>query len=118
MSDTVEPVLVLPLNEAHLADSPPLLIDRRSRGSALKELSAGFVDFPDGGELGPWTLPYEEVFYVIAGKLSLHYDGKTVSGEPGSVITIERGATVTYEGTPGTRVFFSLVPANWMETQE
>ena len=117
MAEELEPVRVLGENAEHVAEDPPLRIDRRSRASALKELAAGFVDFPDGGEMGPWTLPYEEVFYVVTGTLSLHYGERTVSGGPGAVLAIQRGATVTYEGAPGTRVFYSLVPANWMESQ-
>lgn len=117
MTDQFEPVLLLEENSEHLAENPPAHLDRRTRASGLTELAAGFVTFPDGGELGPWTLPYEEVFYVISGVLSLHIDGKTVSGEAGAVLSLEKGATVIYAGTPGTRVFYSLVPANWMESQ-
>jgi ethanolamine utilization protein EutQ (cupin superfamily) len=93
----------------------PLLVDQRTRGSGLNELGAGFVDFPDGGTSSPWTTPYEEVIYVVAGKFMLTADGDTLVGRPGDLITIAKGTTVTYGGEAGTRVLFSLVPADWAE---
>lgn len=116
MTISNDPVRVMPFNADFTAENGPVKVDRRSKPSELTELSAGFVDFPDGGKTDPWTLPYEEVFYVIEGELILHLDGRTVSAASGDVVTIEKGATVEYEGTPGTRAFFSLVPANWLET--
>lgn len=111
-----DPVRVMPFNAEFTGESGPVKVDRRSKPSELTELSAGFVTFPDGGKTDQWTLPYEEVFYVIEGELALHVDGRTVTVAADEVVTLEKGATVVYEGTPGTRAFFSLVPANWQET--
>lgn len=114
---TRPPVMKLVFDPQHTAENGPALVDRRTRQSGLAELSAGFFDFPDGGEVGPWTLPYEEVLYVVRGRLSLEFDGTEVVAESGEMVSLERGATATYKGTPGTKVVFSLVPANWQETQ-
>ena len=91
----------------------PLHVDQRTRASGLVDLAAGFVDFPAGGTSALWTTPYEEVIYVIDGELTVVAGEQSVLGRPGDVLTIAKGTTVTYGGTPGTRVLFSLVPADW-----
>jgi len=110
------PVCNLPFDDGNTATNGPLAIDRRSAASALTELSAGFVEFSETGATDPWTLPYEEALYVIEGRMTLTYDDEQVVCEPGDLITLERGTTVVYSGTVGTRVLFSLVPANWRES--
>ena len=115
MSTSSHPVRVMPFDAEFTAENGPVKVDRRTKPSGLTELSAGFVTFPEGGATDPWTLPYEEVFYVIEGELTLHLDGRPTVAAAGEVVTLEKGATVVYEGAPGTRAFFSLVPANWLE---
>lgn len=109
------PVSNRPFDEEFTATNGPVHVDRRSRPTNLTQLSAGFVDFPEAGTTDPWTLPYEEAFYVISGELTLHHDGEAIVGRAGDVLVLEEGVTVTYEGTAGTRAFFSLVPADWMD---
>ena len=109
------PVLKLEQDEAHGGTNGPVVIDRRTPASGLTELSSGFVHFASSGPTEPWTLPYEETFYVISGELTLHCEGEVVVGGPGDVLSIEKGATVVYEGTEETRAFFSLVPADWAQ---
>ncbi|GAA2082310.1 cupin domain-containing protein [Aeromicrobium tamlense] len=112
------PVRLAPFNADFTAQNGPIDIERRSMPNGLSELSAGIVRFPDGGRSEPWTLPYEEAFYVIDGELSLHVGDETIVVPAGEVVTLEKGCTVEYEGTPGTNAFFCLVPANWLETME
>lgn len=109
------PVRNMPFNEEYTGSNGPVAIDRRSKPTNLSELSAGFVTFTETGATEPWTLPYEEAFYVIEGELTLVLDGERITGRAGDVLTLEEGVTVVYEGTAGTRAFFSLVPADWME---
>jgi ethanolamine utilization protein EutQ len=116
MSTSSNVVRVMPFDAEFTAENGPVKVDRRTKPSGLTELSAGFVTFPEGGATDPWTLPYEEVFYVIEGELTLHLEGRPIVAGAGEVVTLEKGVTVVYEGTPGTRAFFSLVPANWLET--
>lgn len=117
MNTTSSAVRVMPFDAEYTAKNGPVKVDRRTRPSGLTELSAGFVTFPDGGATDPWTLPYEEVFYVIEGELALHLDGRPIMAAAGEVVALEKGVTVVYEGSPGTRAFFSLVPADWLEKQ-
>ena len=109
------PVLNLQQDKTHGGSNGPVIIDRRTPGSGLSELSSGFVDFEVGGSTEPWTLQYEEAFYVISGEMKLHFGDEVVVGRPGDVLSIEKGTTVVYEGTEGTRAFFSLVPADWAQ---
>lgn len=115
MTTSNEPVRVMPFDAEFTAENGPVKVDRRSKPSALTQLSAGFVDFPEAGRTDTWTLPYEEVFYVIEGELTLHVGDHAIVAAADEVVTIEKGATVVYEGSAGTRAFFSLVPANWLE---
>jgi len=115
---TISPVRNMPFDAEFTATNGPLAVDRRSKASGLTELSTGFVEFTESGATDPWTLPYEETLYVIEGRLTLACDGDEVVGSPGDLITLERGTTVVYSGTAGTRLVFSLVPANWLETME
>lgn len=116
MSD--HPVKLAPFNADFTAENGPAKVERRSMPNGLKELSAGIMHMPDGGRTDPWTLPYEEAFYVISGRLILHVGDESVEVPAGEVVTLEKGCTVVYEGDPGTSAFFSLVPANWLELQE
>lgn len=112
------PVRLAPFNADFTAENGPIKVERRSLPNGLKELSAGIVRFPDGGKSDPWTLPYEEAFYVISGRLILHHENESIEVPAGEVVTLEKGCTVVYEGDPGTVAFFCLVPANWLETME
>ena len=115
---STSPVRNMPFDAGFTAANGPMTIDRRSKPSSLTELSTGFVEFAETGAAEPWTLPYEETLYVIQGELTLTCDGEKIVGNPGDLITLERGSTVVYAGTAGTRLVFSLVPANWLEAQE
>lgn len=113
------PIQLLADSDEHRAKVGTSMSNRMTRQCGFTELSAGFTDFTSGGETEPWTAPYEEVLYVISGRLDLRTSaGQHLTGHPGDVLTIEKGATVTYQGAPGTRLFFALTPANWMETTE
>lgn len=108
----------MPFDAEFTASNGPLAIDRRSKPSGLRELSAGFVEFTETGATEPWTLPYEEVLYVVQGELTLTHGEEQVVAQAGDLVTLEKGATVVYAGTAGTRLVFSLVPADWLEAQE
>lgn len=114
MSD--QPVKLAPFNSEFTAENGPVKVERRSFPNGLTELSVGIVRFPEAGSTEPWTLPYEEAFYVIKGRLVLHHDDSSVVVGVGEVVTLEKGCTVVYQGDAGTSAFFSLVPANWLDS--
>lgn len=81
-------------------------------------LGGGVMRFATDDQLGPWTLSYDEVFYVVAGTLSLATAAETVELGPGEIGLLESGTTVTYHGTAGTTAFYALTPRDWEAKSE
>ncbi len=107
-------IALLPEDDEHRSPVGTGFANRLTRKIGFTDLSAGFMEFTESGEGDPWTAPYEEVLYVVSGRLDLRTpDGRHETGLPGDVLTIEKGATVTYDGSAGTKLFFALTPANW-----
>jgi ethanolamine utilization protein EutQ len=68
----------------------------------------------DKGEF-PWTLTYDEVDIVLEGELVITRDGVAVHANPGDVIFIPKGSSITF-GTPDkVRFVYVAFPANWNE---
>lgn len=109
------PVRLIPFDQSRVEVHGPMEADMRTRGSALTELSVGFVHFPETAKANLYTMPYEEVVYVIDGEFSVECDGVTVTAGPGEVLTIEKGAAVYLSGTAGTRALYALSPAAALE---
>lgn len=110
---SVDGVGLAPALAKYTVENGPMTIEMRSAPAGLKGLGAGMIRFDQGGRTDPWTLPYEEVFHVVAGELRIHVGEDTVAAGVGEVVTIHRGTTVVYEGTDGTRAFYALTPADW-----
>lgn len=110
-------VQVMSQDSAKRVPFGPTFSDRMTAASGLKELGCGFIQFAESGTTEIWTLPYEEVLLVLAGTLRIDVDddGSTsaVTVEEGQIVTLARGATVTYSGEAGTRLYWSLVPQDW-----
>lgn len=102
----------------HVAIGESRAIRMTQHQTGFAELSAGLNWFTNDEVSPEWTTPYEEALYIIEGEVHLRTpDGLHVVGHAGDVLTIEKGTTVTYQGMPGSRLFFALTPANWMEPQ-
>ena len=113
---THPPIQLLIENDEFRAPVGTGFANRMSRQSGFEDLSAGFMEFNDGDETPAWTAPYEEVMYVISGELILRSPGgHEVKAKQGEVVTVLKGAELTYQGTAGTKLFFALTPANWQE---
>ncbi|MGV9868383.1 cupin domain-containing protein [Rhodococcus koreensis] len=113
---TTSPVQSMPFNPEFTDTHGPIVIDRRSRASALTELAVGFAEFAVTGAIEPSALPYEEVLYVLEGELTLTQGEEKLVCTTGELITLEAGAVVTVAGTAGTRLLYSLTPAGLVET--
>jgi len=97
-----------------LADAPAMELARVVTEAATTDLGGGFVSFEkDDGELADWTLKYDEVFYIIEGRLEVLSNGQSVTARAGEAIVIPKGTTVTYRGHKGTKCFFVLHPRDW-----
>ena len=62
-----------------------------------------------------WTLNYDEIDYVIEGKLEIVIDGRTITGEKGDVLLIPKGSSIKFKATEYTKFIYVVYPANWME---
>jgi len=97
-----------------LDDVPTMELARVVTEAATTDLGGGFIRYQNGdGELADWTLKYDEVLYVIEGGLEVISDGESFVARTGEVLVIPKGATVTYRGAKGTKVFFVLQPRDW-----
>jgi len=63
----------------------------------------------------PWTLNYDEIDYVIEGKLSILIDGKCVTAGPGEIILIPKGSSIQFSVEDKARFLYFVYPANWQE---
>jgi ethanolamine utilization protein EutQ (cupin superfamily) len=97
----------------------PATSDDRYKNSQLTELGPAFMTWEEAGQTDQWVIGFEEALYVIAGELTINAveDGHayTVSGTAGDVLTVGKGATVSYTGTAGTRAFVCFSPLNWQD---
>lgn len=63
----------------------------------------------------PWTLNYDEMDYVIEGRLDIIINGQTVSAGPGEVIYIPKGSSIQFSVKDKARFLYFVYPANWSE---
>ena len=62
-----------------------------------------------------WTLTYDEIDYIIEGKLDIIIDGRKVSGEAGDVILIPKGSKIQFSAPDYAKFIYVVYPANWQE---
>lgn len=60
-----------------------------------------------------WTLNYDEVDYIISGRLDICIDGRTVSAGPGEIILIPKGSSITFSVKGEVRFIYVVYPADW-----
>lgn len=73
-------------------------------------MGAGFGHF-DGCAID-WTVCYDEIVYVIAGRFFVTVDGTRHVGEAGDVIWIPEGTSLTYGGE-NAHIFYAVQPGDW-----
>ena len=61
----------------------------------------------------PWTLRYDEMDYVIEGRLDILVDGQTVSAGPGEVLYIPKDTSIQFSVRDKARFLYFVYPANW-----
>ena len=61
----------------------------------------------------PWTLTYDEMDYVIEGRLDILVDGQTVSAGPGEVLYIPKDTSIQFSVRDKARFLDFVYPANW-----
>ena len=61
----------------------------------------------------PWTLNYDEVDYVIEGRLEILINGDTISAGPGELILIPKGSSIRFSVPDKARFLYVTYPADW-----
>lgn len=74
-------------------------------------LGVGIMEMTD--TTFPWTLNYDEMDYVIEGRLDIQTDRGTVSAGPGEIIYIPRGSAIRFSVTGHARFLYFVYPADW-----
>ncbi len=74
-------------------------------------LGAGIMEMTDTAF--PWTLNYDEMDYVIEGRLDIQTDRGTVSAGPGEIIYIPKGSAIRFSVTGHARFLYFVYPADW-----
>jgi ethanolamine utilization protein EutQ len=60
-----------------------------------------------------WKLDYDEIDYVISGRLDIIVDGRTVSAEAGELILIPKNSKIQFSVTKEARFVYVTFPADW-----
>ncbi|ENQ3104288.1 ethanolamine utilization protein EutQ [Bacillus sp. 491mf] len=60
-----------------------------------------------------WTLNYDEIDYVIEGKLEVIIDGRKVSAQAGEIILIPKGTKIQFSVPEYARFMYVTYPADW-----
>ena len=80
-----------------LAESPRL-------GCGIMEMKASCFD---------WVLNYDEIDYVIEGRLEIIINGKKIVGEAGDTILIPKNTAIQFSVPDFARFLYVTYPANW-----
>ena len=74
-------------------------------------LGVGIMEMTD--TTFPWTLNYDEMDYVVEGRLDILCNGQKVSAGPGELIYIPRGSEIQFSVTGHARFLYFVYPADW-----
>ena len=78
-----------------------------------ERLGAGLMEMKE--TTFPWTLTYDEIDYIIEGRLEILIDGRKVVGEAGDVIMIPKGSKIQFSAPNYAKFMYFVYPANWSE---
>ena len=78
-------------------------------------LGVGIMEMTD--TTFPWTLNYDEMDYVVEGRLDVLCNGRKASAGPGEVIYIPRGSEIQFSVTGHARFLYFVYPADWQNQQ-
>ena len=65
----------------------------------------------------PWTLNYDEMDYVVEGRLEIVAGGERVSAGPGEVLYIPKGNGIKFSVAGHARFLYFVYPADWQKQQ-
>ncbi len=62
-----------------------------------------------------WTLSYDEIDYIIEGRLEIIVDGRKIVGEKGDVMLIPKNSKIKFSAPEHAKFIYVVYPANWLE---
>lgn len=62
-----------------------------------------------------WTLKYDEIDYIIEGRLEVVIDDKIIVGEKGDIIYIPKDSSIKFSCPSSTKFLYVVYPSNWKE---
>ena len=74
-------------------------------------LGVGIMEMTD--TTFPWTLHYDEMDYVVSGRLDVLIGGEKISAGPGEVLYIPKGSAIRFSVTGHARFLYFVYPADW-----
>ena len=78
-------------------------------------LGVGIMEMTD--TTFPWTLNYDEMDYVVEGRLDILCNSRHVSAGPGELIHIPKGSEIRFSVTGHARFLYFVYPADWQNQQ-
>jgi ethanolamine utilization protein EutQ len=73
-------------------------------GSGIMEMESSCFD---------WILKYDEIDYIIEGRLEIIIDGRKIVGEAGDVILIPKNTAIQFSVPEFARFLYVTYPADW-----
>jgi len=74
-------------------------------------LGCGFLEIDHSTY--PWTLTYDEFYYVVDGVFDIIVDGRHNLGYPGDIMGIPKGTSVCFSSPETCRAVYFTYPADW-----
>ena len=109
------PVLQLEVTEEHRMDTGRAGDRVYTRDlftrSESPRLGAGIMEMTD--TTFPWTLNYDEMDYVLEGRLDIQTGRSTISAGPGEIIYIPKGSAIRFSVTGHARFLYFVYPTDW-----
>ena len=77
-------------------------------------ISGGFMSWHKGPGFS-WTLNYDEIDYIVEGRMEITCEGKTIYADPGDTVFIPKGSSVHWNTPTWVKVYYVTFPSNWAD---
>lgn len=77
-------------------------------------IAGGFMSFHKGKGI-TWTLNYDEIEYIVEGRVEIAYNGKTLTADVGDTIFIPKGSAIHWSTPTWVKIFYATFPSNWAD---
>jgi ethanolamine utilization protein EutQ len=80
----------------------------RAMGAGIEVLEDVTID---------WTVTYDEVLFIHAGRLTVEFNGERHDCVPGDIVWLPEGTTLRYIAEGRAEYFYALHPVDWAARQ-